>query len=442
MKYLTLLLMISLVCPAALWAQTPAPGDRQTEPIYLTNVVVHVGDGTVIEKGVVGFTDGKLSAVGSITTTPVPDGANARDLNGAHVYPSLIAPSTSLGLVEIGAVRATRDENEVGALNPNVRSLIAFNTDSRVIPTIRSNGILLAQITPTGGRIPGTSSLVHFDAWNWRDAAVLADDGIHLNWPRMTVPAGADEDEKKKMLKARAQQLQELRDLFVEARAYGQIVAPQKRNLRLEALSLLWPRKTATTKDLPQRRLFIDANDARSILAALNFAVEFDVKPIIVGGADSWLLTDQLKQAGAAVVYQPTHRLPRRRHEAVDQPYKTPAILHEAGIPFCLSGSGSWDVRNLPFLAGTAAAYGLDREQAVVAMTSGSAQILGIDDQVGTLHVGKSATLFVSEGDVLDMRSNNVLHAFVDGREVDLSNKQKELYLKFSKKYGLESPRP
>ncbi|MGB3618273.1 MAG: amidohydrolase, partial [Catalinimonas sp.] len=179
MKYLFLPLLF-LLTTAAL-AQRPAPGLPQSAPMLVRGGTVHTGTGRVIENGAVGFAEGKITYVGP--AADAPSGYQTVDAGGQHVYPGLILPNTTLGLVEIAAVRASRDQQEAGTINPNVRSLVAFNTDSDIIPTVRSNGVLLVQATPRGGTLAGTSSLMHLDGWNWEDAAVRADDGIHVYWP-------------------------------------------------------------------------------------------------------------------------------------------------------------------------------------------------------------------------------------------------------------------
>jgi imidazolonepropionase-like amidohydrolase len=418
------ILLLLFFCCVVVHAQTPA-ADQQRQ-IVLRGGTVHVGNGTVIENAVLVFENGKLTFAGNASSAPAskPD-AEIIDASGKHIYPGFIAPLSRLGLTEIGAVRSTNDYAEVGGITPHVRSLIAYNTDSQIIPTVRSNGILLAQITPAGGTIPGTSSIVQLDAWNWEDAAYAINDGVHLNWPSMELPTSGSDDGKARQRIEK--ELEAIEQLFAEAQAYSKNPAPGQANLKLEAMRKLFD---------GSEKLYISTGQARGILAAVAFARRYNITPVIIGGSDAWRVTDVLKQYDIPVILDEMHRLPSSAFEDVDQPYKLPFLLRQAGVRFCISKSGSWEQRNLPFEAGTAAAYGLTREEALAAITSWTAEILGIAKSVGTLETGKDATLFISTGDALDMRTNNVEVAFIRGRKIDLDNKQKALYRKYTTKYG------
>ncbi len=406
----------------------PTPATEQSQPIVITNATIHIGNGEVIENGFVIIQDGKITGVHATQeAVGLPAGAKTVDASGKHVYPGLIAANTKLGLTEVDALRQTRDFREVGGLNPNVRSIIAYNTDSRVTPTIRSNGIMLAQIVPEGGRISGTSSIVELDGWNWEDAAYRTDDGIHMTWPNSfrrsgwwAEPGGIEKS------KAYDKTINEMRQLFSEAKAYSKGKSATK-NLRLEAMKGLFD---------GSKKLFIRVNLAKDIISAVKFAQNFGLKPVIVGGSESHLITDFLKENKISLIINQTHRLPGHEDSDIDQPYKLPKILDEAGIAFCMALPGSWDVRNLPFEAGTAAAYGMDKERALRSITLDAAKVLGISDRLGSIEVGKDATIIISEGDILDMKTSNVVEAFIQGKQIDLGNKQKDLFKKFEKKYN------
>ncbi len=403
----------------------PAPGEQQSTPIAITNVTIHPGNGQQAFVGTVVFDKGVITHVGKrpsdfTANTVVVDGS------GKQLYPGFIAVNSTLGLREIGAVRATRDNNETGMVNPNVRSIIAYNTDSRVIPTVRSNGIALAQITPQGGVVSGSSSVAQLDAWNWEDATVKADDGIHVNWRRMTVTAT-----DPKQAKRQQQQIEEfvaaLNTLFEEAQAYAADSEDRQMDLKLEAMKGLFD---------GSKRLFIHTNGAKEMTAGVQFAQKFGLTPVIVGGHEAHLVANLLKEAQVSVVLMGTHRLPSRSEDAYNLPFATPALLAEKGIEFCISSGGDWGQRNIPFEAGTATAHGLSYEQAVHSLTGASAAILGIADSYGTIETGKSATLFLSSGDALDPIGNNIEKMWIDGRAVNIRNKQVDLFDKFSEKYG------
>lgn len=426
------LLLLFSIATFAQSPDVPVPAAKQNKPIALVNATIHVGNGTVIENGSLVFENGKITAIGK--NLSIDRNAEQINANGKHLYPGFIGVSTAVGLSEVGAVRATQDRDEVGDLNPNVRALIAFNTDSRVIPTLRSNGVLMAQVAPQGDAlITGLSSVVQLDAWNWEDAAYKTDDALFMNWSRMFKmdwenPSGPRSVKNDKY----AERIADAKNLFDEAQAYCQDKTHTPRNLKLESMCGLFD---------GSKRLFIRVDFAREMIDAINFAKQYGIKLAIVGGTDAWKITDLLKANKVSVVLKRTHNLPDRTDEDTDLPYKMPKLLSDAGVDYCItSGSGwdsFWDMRNLPFEAGTAAGFGLTKEQALAAITSNAARILGIDATTGTLEVGKDATLLVSSGDVLDMRTSNIEAAYIQGRQLNLDNKQKALYRKFMGKYGL-----
>jgi imidazolonepropionase-like amidohydrolase len=415
----------------ALAQENMHPAPAQTRTIALTNGVIHIGNGQVIENGMIVFSNGKITDVR--TTAPIAD-IQVIDLKGKHVYPGIIASSTNLGLVEVGAVRSTADYDELGDINPSIRSLVAYNTDSKVINTLRSNGVLLANIVPQGGTISGTSSVVQLDAWNWEDAAYKTDNGIHFNMPSLiNVPAqfrrpGAEEDRVKQSL----EKIESIRAFLREAKAYHGETSHAQVNLKLEALQGLF-NKT--------KIFFVHCDLVKEMMMAIEMAREFDFKLVLVGAGDSWLMTDMLKQNKVAVILSQPHSLPTTDDDDVDQPYKTGAALQKAGILFTIcqdGGDGFWRQRNLPFQAGTMAAYGLTKEEALSAITLNAAKILGIDNITGSLETGKDANIVISEGDLLDMKSSKVTQAFIQGREINLDNKQKQLFERYKYKYSVK----
>ncbi len=407
-------------------AQTPAPAPSQRQPLLISGGTAHIGNGKVIENSVIIIEEGRITFAESAAILPRRDFTAFRriDAKGKHIYPGLIAPATNLGLVDIGAVRATRDYNEAGEINPNVRSLIAYNTDSPVIPTVRSQGVLLAQVAPQGGRVPGMSSVVQLDAWNWEDAAYSADEGIFLNWPGLFSYSRRERSSSKN--EDYGKQVEELKQFFAEAQAYAGHPQPARPNLRFEAMKPLFS---------GERRLYIDAGEAREITHAVHFAKSFGLSAVIVDGRDAWMVAELLEENNIPVILRETHSLPGRIDSDVDQPFKTPAMLRDAGVLYCLSIDGYWQHRNLAFQAGQAAGYGLSKEDALAALTSNAARILGIDARTGTLEADKDANLIICEGDLLDIRTSKVEMAFIQGREISLNNVQKELYQKFKAKY-------
>jgi imidazolonepropionase-like amidohydrolase len=425
-----LLLSINLVYGQANISPAPA----QSKPIIITGAILHIGNGQVINNGYIAFDNGKITAIGQ-GTAPAVTGAEVIDASGKQVYPGFICPITTLGLVEIEeGAKGTVDYAETGELNPDARSIIAYNTDSRVIPTVRSNGILLAQPTPVGGLISGESSVVQLDAWNWEDAAYKTDIGIHLNWPVADPPrrrGGGNPDGAKESPSERAQKaVDAITELFTEARAYSEIEKPAIINVRFEAMKGLFN---------GTKKLFVNADGEREIIQAVAFAKKMGIQEVIVGGAEAYRVTEILKDNNVPVILTETQRVPDNDDDDVYLPYKMPKILQDAGVLYGLTGIGFWRQRNLPFEAGEAVGYGLTKEQAVSMITLNNAKILGIDKTTGTLEVGKDANLFISKGDALDMITIDVQTAFIQGRNINLDNVHKQLYRKFSAKYGLKA---
>lgn len=422
--------------------ETVYPAKESKGRLFITNGTVHVGNGQVLENATIEVNDGKIVRVG---TGIAPSGDKVIDAKGKQVYPGLILPSTDLGLKEIGSgVRGSNDYRELGEYNTSIRSITAYNTDSKFINVLKANGILLASITPEGGIISGSSSVVQLDAWNWEDAAYKMDAGIHLNMPSFILRgrrggfgggfpggfgrgggAGAGDP-----LKAAFERVEEIKSFFREAKAYLQEAAHKETNLKFEAVKGLFSKK---------QKLFVHGDQVRQMLVAIDFAKEFGFDVVIVGGSESYQIADLLKENNIAVILGAEHELPAMEDDDVDQPYKTPYALQKAGVLFALNDTHEESrYRNLSFNAGTAAAYGLTKEEALEAITLNAAKILGVADKTGSLEAGKDANIVICNGDILDMKSSNVTHAFIQGREVSLDNKQKELYERYKYKYGIK----
>lgn len=426
-----LLLSVFIAGSSALEAQdVPVPAAKQSERICLKGATVHTGNGKVIENAYLVFENGKVTDVfeGGAVKTEATLG-KVIDVSGKHIYPALIALNSVMGLVEIEAARATDDVAETGYMNPDARAITSYNTDSRVTPTVRSNGVLYAQVAPQGGRISGTSALVQLDAWNWEDAAVKPEDGLFMNWPGMyKMKWGELGAEGYELNKDYDKNIQDLKDYFNEAKAYA-AGSHEKKNLRFEAMKGLFT---------GGENLYIRVSYVKEILQAVNFATDFGLHLVLVGAADSYMIADVLAQKKIPVILSKPHSLPAYEDDDIQQPYKTPALLQKAGVLYALSIGGFWQERNLMFEAGTAAAYGLSKEEALAAVTANAAKILKLDHRIGSIEKGKDASFIVSDGDLLDMRSSNISAAFIEGRQIDLGNKQKDLYRKFSQKYAVK----
>lgn len=418
-----------------------SPAKPQNQKIIVMGATIHTGDGTVIPNGYLTLEKGKITGIGDATVVKFStEGARVISANGKHIYPGFIAPVTNLGLTEIEAVKATVDDSELGENNAHIRALIAYNTDSKVPATLRSNGILMAQITPSGGTISGSSSVVQLDAWNWEDAVIKKEDAMHITWPAAPrgrggfgggrfggVAAGVAVDPNERTNNAIA----ELNKFFTEAKLYLE-TTPAVTNTRLAAMKGLFN---------GSEKLFIRADGQKEIVGAVNFAKKFGITPVIVGGDDAYLLTDFLKANNVIVVVKKPQSLPNNADDDVNMPYKNVARLSNAGVTVVISfdgGDGFWRQRNLPFMAGTASAWGMSKEDALKTITLNAAKAMGIDKATGSLAIGKDATFFISAGDALDMIGNKVEEAFIQGRSINLDNLHKQLDKKFSEKYGIE----
>lgn len=431
LSYLNTRLNHCFLALAFLLTTTISAQNKAAEASFvIKNVTLHLGNGQTISGGAIGVKAGKIDAVGAENTLKLSDYAELIDGKGQHVYPSFIAPNTQLGLVELESVRATRDFNELGHFNPNIRSLIAFNADSEILPTMCFNGVLVAETTPQGGRISGQSSVVQLRAFNWEDAVVAADNGLHINFPnRFHYTGWWAEPGQTQGNKGYEKDVQAIKIYFDEARAYVARNNTEQKNLKFEVMREVLARK---------KKLFVHIDEAQAIADAIDLFLPYGVEIVIVGGAESYMVTDLLKANNIAVVYHGVHELPTTPDMDFDQMYKTPYLLQKAGVKFCIGLSGSWQVRNLPFVAGNAAAYGLTKEQALSAITLNTAEILGVSARLGSLEVGKDATFFVSKGDALDMRTSILSMAYIQGKLVVLSSRQQVLYDKYMQKFGLE----
>ncbi len=409
------------------------PALSQSKSILILNATAHLGNGEVIQNSAIGFKDGKLTLVADATLIKLAKDAYdiTIEASGKHVYPGFIAPNSSLGLVEIDAVKASDDEDEIGTMNPHVRSIIAYNAESKVIQTVRPNGVLMAQITPRGGRISGASSIVQLDAWNWKDALIKENDGIHVNFPSTFRRSGWwAEPGSIEANKDYTKQVDELNAFLSNSKAYLADTS-KERNLVLEASKGLFD---------GTQTFYIHANEEKQIIDAVELAKTNGIKKIvIIGGYEAYKAADFLVKNNIGVLLKRIHELPEKDDQDIDLPYKLAKILIDKGILVGLENSGDMErmnTRNLPFLAGTCAAYGLNKEIALKLITSNTAKLLGIDSQCGSLEQGKDATLFISEGDALDMRTNKLTNVFIQGKTISLETHQSLLNEKYKAKFN------
>ena len=428
-KYSTLLVLSLALFTIARAQETIYPVPAQTGSTAIVHATVHVGDGTVIKDATVVFENGKITNVA--TGINAPTGATIVDATGKEVYPGLILPCSSLGLKEVGnGVRGSNDYQEIGENNANIRSIVSYNTDSKIINVLRSNGILLAHIAPLGELIEGQSSVVQLDAWNYEDAAYKSDIGHFINMPSFIVrqrrgyrQTGNDP------VKDAFNKLETINKFFSEAKAYLQEKNHVANNLKFEAVRGLFEGK---------QKLFIRANEVKQMLLAIDLGKKFGFNIVIVGASEGFQIAPILAENKIPVILDNEHELPATEDDDVDQPYKLPAQLSKAGVLISLNDANEQaKQRNLSFNAGTAVAYGLDKEAAISAITLNTAKILGIDNITGSIEIGKDANIIINDGDILDMRGNKVTKAFIQGRDIKLDDKQKQLYERYKYKYKI-----
>jgi imidazolonepropionase-like amidohydrolase len=441
-------ILLAAVAALAASAQAQDLGVKaapQTQPIVITGATIHPISGEPIENGFIAFEKGRITAVGSGS----PDrtqGARVIDAKGKHVYPGLIAADTQLGLAELAAVRAMNDYSEFGGVTPEVRAIVAVNPDSTLLPVTRSNGILTVAVAPSGGRIPGRMGVMRLDGWTWEEMAIEPDAGLCISWPAMRTFNAPwmtqSEDEQREQSRTAYQAID---DTFKAAEAYikAKDADPtHPTDLRWEAMrSILGgaavPAANAgkSPASPSQKPVFITAADVDQITAAVTWALGKKLRPVIVGGRDAEQCADLLKRHDIPVIITGTHAFPKRDDSPYDDAFTLPARLHAAGVKFAIaSADRTAHERNLPYNAATAVAYGLDHDAALKSITQWPAEILGIADRLGTLETGKSATLIVTNGDPLEVTTSPSM-AFIDGREIDLSNKQTILAEKYREKY-------
>jgi imidazolonepropionase-like amidohydrolase len=426
-----LLLAVCLTVQPA-FASDQIPGAPQKKPVALVNGVLHTVSGPVIEAGTIVFDNGRITEMGP--RMQPPPNADVIDLQGRHVYPGMIESHSQLGLTELSSTRATIDTSETGLLNPNVTAATAVNPDSELIPVTRANGVLVALSAPSGGLVSGKASLLQLDGWTSVDMTLQRESGLVINWPAafrssFFGPPGAGGPGAGE---AGGSQVQELRNLFTDARAWAKArtASPETQRYDIRMASM----QPVLAGKVP---LIVAADEAEEIQAAVAFGVEQKLQVIIFGGYDAESCAELLRRYQVPVIVSAVHRDPRNDHDDYDAAYTLPERLRKAGIRFCISGSArseTWNTRNLPYQAATAAAYGLPRDEALKSVTLYPAQILGVADRLGSLEPGRDATIFVSTGDPLETDSQ-VTHAWIQGRVVDLSSRHTQLAGKYGEKF-------
>ena len=306
--------------------------------LFLKGGTVHIGNGQVLENATVKVNNGKIEQVGQNMAVPAGD-VKVFDVTGKHVYPGLILPASALGLQEYGGgIRGSNDFFEIGDNNPSVRAIAAYNADSKITNTLRSNGILLAHVAPQGSVIGGMSSIVQLDAWHYEDAGYVVDNGMHFYMPSLLPRPGGGRfaallaqfgpAQPADPVKQGLDRIEQIKQFFREAKAWNSGEVSAEKNLKYEATQPLFSKK---------QKLYVHANQVNQMLVAVDFAKEFGFDVVIVGGSESYRIANLLKESNIAVILSQMHSLPTSDDDDVDQPYKTPAALQKAGVLFCIN---------------------------------------------------------------------------------------------------------
>jgi imidazolonepropionase-like amidohydrolase len=407
----------ALGAASGLQAQVPAP--RQSRPIALVGATIHPISSAAIEGGTLVFANGVITALGR--NVQIPANAERIDVSGMHVYPGLVDAYSSMGLYEIGSVDMTVDTNEFGDINPSVRAEVAVNPESRHIGTSRSNGVLVSVTTPSGGLVAGLSAAMMLDGWTWEQMTLKAPAGLIVEWP------GAGNEDTY------SERIRQLRQVFANARAYQAArTASQNGTGPYHPSDSRWEAMIPVLdKQVP---VVVGANEIRQIQDAIKWAEEEGVRLVLRGASDAGYIAEHLASKQIPVVLTEVIAGPERDWEPYDAAYSLPARLHRAGVKFAIAGSSSAPYENrLPYEAGAAVAFGLPEEEALKAVTLNAAEFLGIADRVGSLEVGKDATLLITTGSPIEYAST-VERAFIQGRDIDLQDIHRQFFAKYMEK--------
>lgn len=403
--------------------QWPEIWDANKASTALVGGTIHTATGEVLESGTLVMQDGRIVALAEAVS--LPDTARAIDVTGKHLWPGMIAMNTSLGLREIGAVRSTIDQGEIGGNQPDIRATASLHPDSAHIPVTRTDGITRAQSAP-GGRGPmrGQSAVIRLAGDTWEEMVVVDRDTLHVSFPTLS---------NREKDPAEPGDVKAMRKLLDEARQYHRRVEESaKSGRRGPAFD---PRLAALAPyALGQRPVALHVNNAQTILLAIKFAAEEELDAVLYGCREAWKVAERIAESGLPVVLGPIQSLPTSQFDPYDVGYAQPAILARAGVHFCIQAADQENTRHLPFHAGISVAFGLPEEEALRSVTLYPAQILGLEDQLGSLAVGKLADVVVTEGHMLEP-SGRVTNIWIDGREQDVRNRQTRLWGQYADRF-------
>jgi imidazolonepropionase-like amidohydrolase len=422
-----------LLMATALHAQSIIPNSPGTKPtVAIRNATIVPVSSAPIAHGTIVFANGVITAIG--TDVAVPAGATVIDGTGLSVYPGMIDSGSSVGLIETDSVSGSVDTAELGELNPNAQAAVAINPHSELIPVTRVSGVTHVVSTPEGGIVSGQSALIQLAGWTPPEMVVKAPVAMNIRFPRIRsaplVEVPADEEAEKDRRKSYTRDLDRLRDLFRDARAYAKAAAARTSDSRVRRFDrdlLLEALVPVVEGRVP---VVMHANLARDIKAALEFADEFELKVILSGAQDVSRVIPDIKRRNVPVLLGPILALPAREDDPYDLLFTNAKTLYDNGIRFAIQTQDSHNTRNLPYHAASAAAFGLPKEEALKAITLYPAQIFGVADRMGSLEVGKQANVIVTDGDPLEIRTN-VRRVFIAGEDIPMESRHTLLYKKF-----------
>ena len=398
--------------------------------------------GPVVENGTVVIQNGKIVAVG--VGVAVPAGAEKIDGKGLSIFPGMIDASTAMGLAEIGqGANATVDVSEVGTMNANAKAIMGVNPHSSHVNVTRVNGITSVLAAPSGGLISGQAAVINLNGSTQADMAVDGVAGLVINYPRVIGGGGfggggggfgggqGGQVDFNEAVRRRDAQIDDLKKIFKSAENYARAVEAYAKDKNLPAPQTDLKYEAMVPYVRGQRPIFFTVERERDIRSVAKFVAEMKVKGIIVGGQEAWRAADDLKKNNISVIYTNIYSLPVREDDAYDSLYEAPSKMQQAGIRFCIStGDQGAEVRDLPYQAGLAGAYGLSPDEALKSVTLYPAQILGVADKLGSIETGKMANVVVTDGDLLDPRTN-IKYLFINGRLLPLTSRHTELFDSF-----------
>lgn len=399
----------------------------------ITNARIVTVSGAVIENGTVVIQNGKIASVGANAT--IPAGAERIDGKGLSVYPGMIDAGTNLGLAEIGqGAAATIDVAETGDMNANAKAILGINPHSSHVNVTRVNGITTVLSMPIGGIVSGQAAVINLNGSTQTEMAIVPNFGLVINFPRISTFSGFNPFtgpqtiEFGEAVKQRDKRLEDLKKVFKDAESYARVKEAYANDKTLPPTAIDLKMEALIPYIRGEKPIIFTAERERDIRGVAKFVSETKVKGIIMGGQEAWKAADDLKKNNIAVIYTNIYSLPVQDDDAYDYLFAAPSKMAQAGLKFCIStGDSGAEVRDLPYHAGLAGAYGLSKDDALKSVTLYPAQILGISNQLGSIEVGKTANIVVTDGDLLEPRTN-IKYLFINGRMLPLTSRHTELY--------------